>query len=107
MEPEMKQATDSFIQAILSSREYRNYARERDKVKQYPELKAQIDAYRKQNYEIQTNKETPFERIEQFEREYMGFRENPLVSDFLEHELAFCRLMQQINIDITAALEFE
>lgn len=53
-----------------------------------------------------SNDEELFQRIEEFEREYEKFRENPLVSDFLAAELDFCRMMQEMNNRVTAALDF-
>lgn len=103
----MKEAVETFIREIMSSEEYREYAYERDKVKQYPDLKAQIDDYRSKNFQVQTSQDTAFERIEQFEREYAGFRENQMVADFLASELAFCRMMQRIWLEIIDALDFE
>lgn len=100
-------AVDQFIGAILETEEYKEYARIRDEVRQYPELKAQIDEFRIRNYELQTSKDNAFEKIDQFEKEYADFRENPMVSDFLASELAFCRMMQNINIRITEAVHFE
>ncbi len=96
-----------YVEAIKSSEEYQDYAREKDKVKRYPELKAQIDAYRMLNFQMQQSGETGFEVIERFENEYSEFRENPLVADFLAAELAFCRLMQDLSLRVTTELEFE
>lgn len=96
-----------YIDAIRATEEYREYERQKERVRHYPELKAQIDEYRRQNFEMQTSGDNVFERMEQFEREYEGFRENPVVSDFLAAELAFCRMMQELNIQITEALDFE
>ena len=45
--------------------------------------------------------------MDAFEKEYEKFRENPIVDDFLKAELAFCRLMQEINMIITEELDFE
>lgn len=100
-------ALNQLIEAILDSRKYQEYDIQRNKVKQFPELKAQIDEFRRRNYELQTSDDTAFEKIEQFEKEYSDFRENPLVSDFLAAELAFCRMMQDINLRLTEALQFE
>ena len=47
-----------------------------------------------------------FDKIEDFEREYEKFREDPLVSDFLAAELGLCRMMQQINMTMTEELDF-
>ena len=43
----------------------------------------------------------------QFTRENEAFRENPLVSDFLAAELAFCRMMQEIGLYVTDQMKFE
>lgn len=95
--------------AIQASGEHRNYIRERERVKHYPELKAQLDEFRRRNFEMQTQTsgDIAFEEIEQMEKEYADFRDNPIVEDFLTAELAFCRMMQDINRNITEAIDFE
>lgn len=100
-------AVEQLIAAVLDTHEYREYSVQCDKVKQHPELKAQIDEFRKQNYQMQISQDNAFEKIEQFEKKYADFRENPLVSDFLAAELAFCRMMQDVNIRVTEAIHFE
>ncbi len=100
-------ALDRLVGAILDSEEYKEYDKQRNRVKQYPDLKAQIDEYRKKNFELQTSEENVFEKLSQFEKEYADLRENPMVSDFLTAELAFCRMMQDINLRLTEALHFE
>ena len=100
-------AVNQLIAVIQDSETYHEYVKQLEKVKQQPELKYQIDDFRTRNYKLQTSGEAAFERIEEFEREYMNFLENPCVSDFLEAELAFCRMMQDINIRITEAMHFE
>ena len=104
---ELDSAVSAYITAIKSTETYRNYAAERDKVRQYPELKAQIDDFRKRNYELQSNRDTDFHKIDQFEKDYEDFRENPLVDDFLDAELAFCRMIQRANMQVTAAIDFD
>lgn len=76
-------------------------------MKQFPELKAQLDEYRRRNYELQSSDDAELEKIEQLEREYSALRENQLVEDFLAAELAFCRLMQEVNLQVTDSLDFE
>lgn len=100
-------ALQQMIESILNSQVYREYDVQRRRVKEYPELKAQIDEFRNRNFELQTNENTEIEQIDQFEKEYAEFRENPLVSDFLAAELAFCRMMQDIELRLTEAMHFE
>ena len=103
----MEHALNAYIQEILNSPEYKEYAEIRDKVKLYPDLKAQIDEFRTRNFEIQRSNDAAFEKLEAFERESGEFRDIPMVSEFLEAELAFCRMMQQNNNVIMNAIRFE
>lgn len=105
----VQKATDNFIEEIRKSNIYREYNFQKEKLKKQPELFASVAEYRKRNFALQT--ETPAEelldKIDAFEREYEEFRANPLVDDFLRAELAFCRMMQEVNVLITAELDFE
>ncbi len=103
----MEQALNAYIQAILKSPEYREYAEILDKVKLYPDLKAQIDEYRTRNFQMQKDGSAAFEKLEAFEREYGEFVDIPMVSEFLDAELAFCRMMQHNNHVIMDAIHFE
>uniref|UniRef100_UPI004057C355 YlbF family regulator n=1 Tax=Acetatifactor sp. TaxID=1872090 RepID=UPI004057C355 len=100
-------ALEQLIATILDSEIYREFDLQRDKVNQYPELKAQIDEFRHKNFQLQTSDEYGFDKVDQFEKEYEELMENSLVSDFLEAELAFCRMMQDINMRLTEAVDFE
>lgn len=106
---EWEQAVNFLVGTIKNTKQYQAYEREKEKVNQLPELKAQIDAYRIRNFEIQnmSNDEELFFKIEEFEKEYEKFRENPIVADFLAAELSLCRLIQNMNAKITVGLNFE
>lgn len=107
---ELECAVEALITAIRNTDEYRKYEQQKEKVHRFPELKAQIDEFRVRNYRMQQNTsgdEDLFYKIEEFEQEYENFREDPLVSDFLAAELDFCRMMQAVNIEVTAALDFD
>lgn len=101
------EAVKQLIAAILESDTYREYDIQRKRVKEVPGLKEKIDEFRFRNYELQNRNDIAFDKLDQFVKEYEDFREDPLVSAFLASELAFCRMMQEINIGITAALDFE
>lgn len=107
---QIKEALDVFMAAVKDTSDYKNFCVQRDKIKAQPELKAQIDEFRLKNFELQNSDDSDgklFEKLEQLEKEYASVRENPLVSDFLEAELALCRMVQQINLQVVSALEFE
>lgn len=109
MESSIEKATDFFIEQIRKTEVFQEYNFQKERLKQQPELFAQVVVYRQENYLLQTgtSKEDLFERMDAFEKEYEKFLEDPLVDDFLQAEVAFCRMMQEINVRITTDLDFE
>ena len=79
----VNQAVEQMVQAIRNTDAYLEYQKQLARVKEQSELKRQIDEFRTRNFELQTSKDTNFDKLDQFIRENEAFRENPLVSDFL------------------------
>lgn len=104
---EVEEASDRLVEAVLHCDIYLEYRKQLEKVKAFPDLKKQVDEFRRRNFELQQQPDYAFDKLEQFEREYRTFRENPLVSDFLAAELAFCRLMQELGERLINAVDFE
>lgn len=106
---EMREAIKQFADKIMASDTYMEYLYQREKIKKQPALYDKVNEYRQRNFELQneTDEEDLFDRMEAFEREYEKFREDPLVDDFLNAELAFCRLMQEIDLLLAQAIDFE
>ena len=88
----VNQAVEQMVQAIRNTDAYLEYQKQLARVKEQPELKRQIDEFRTRNFELQTSKDTNFDK---------------LVSDFLAAELAFCRMMQGIGLYVTDQMHFE
>ena len=109
MESSIEKATEFFIEQIRKTQIFQEYNFQKERLKQQPDLFAQVVAYRQENFALQmgTSEEDLFERMDAFEKEYEKFREDPLVDGFLQAELAFCRMMQEINVRITSDLDFE
>ena len=103
----MEQSLQAYTDKLLKSEEYLKYVEQKERVKKYPDLKRQIDEFRRRNFDMQNSGDMVFEKIEAFEREYADFRDNPLVADFLEAELAFCRMMQNHYAIVMGAIDFE
>lgn len=106
---QMEEATKKFAAYIQESDTYKEYWYQREKIKQQPELYEKVNEFRQKNFDLQneSDSEDLFDRMEAFEQEYAKFRANPLVEDFLRAELAFCRMMQDINVLLTAEIDFE
>lgn len=103
------EVVEDLIEAIRENPVYQDFIREKERVKKHPQLKKQIDEYRQRNFELQslTQNDELFDKIEQFQKEYEEFLENPLVMDFLEAEVAFCRLIQDITGRMVQAIDFD
>lgn len=99
---------DLLAQCIKDSQIYRNYRVQVEKLEKQPELLEQINEFRRRNFELQSQQpgENMLDKVEDFSREYESFRETPLVADFLQAELELCRLMQDVQIKLTQAIDF-
>ena len=106
---QIEEATKKFAAYIQQSDTYKEYWQQREKLKKQPDLYDKVNEFRQRNFDIQneSDSEDLFDKMEAFEREYAKFRENPMVEDFLRAELAFCRMMQDINVLLTAEIDFE
>ena len=102
-------ALTELVAAIIDSPEYREYSKQKDQMQQNPELKAKLDAYRKEKYQLQSSASSDelFDKTEELAGKSEELRKNPLVGLFLDAELDFCRLIQQINNVIVEAVDFE
>ena len=100
-------AVEQLIAAVKDSTIYQEYRKQLGAVKQCEGLKEKIDEFRERNYTLQNSSDIAFDKLEALEKEYEDFRNNPLVSDFLAAELAFCRMMQEISNHITEEIHFE
>ena len=90
---------EAFIEAVKNTEAFIEYDKQKERVKAYPDLQVRLNEFRERNYRLQTSQNTAelFEEIDKFTIEYEAFREIPMIHDFLEKELAYCRMIQQIN----------
>lgn len=107
MNSSVEQSLDNLINTIKNDEIYLEYKKQLDLLRQDPELKRQVDDFRKRNYDMQMDGDLDFAKLDSFREEYREFRTNPLVDSFLAAELDFCRMMQNINFKIIDAVDFE
>ena len=106
---EVQEALEQLAQAVKESEVYREYRRQSERVDNAGDMREKIDEYRVRNFELQNSIQTEdlLDKLDDFEREYEKFREDPLVEEFLDAELAFCRMMQEIDVKLAEAMDFE
>ena len=61
----VNQAVEQMVQAIRNTDAYLEYQKQLARVKEQPELKRQIDEFRTRNFELQTSKDTNFDKLDQ------------------------------------------
>ena len=106
---EVQEALEQLAQAVKESEVYREYRRQSERVDNAGDMREKIDEYRVRNFELKNSVQTEdlLDKLDDFEREYEKFREDPLVEEFLDAELAFCRMMQEIDVKLAEAMDFE
>ena len=94
---EMRKAVNQFLNEFQNSSAFRDYKYQKERIKKVPGLKDRINEFRKKRFEFQKYQgEDLFEKIDEFQREYQAFKEEPIVREYLAAELEICRLVQQI-----------
>lgn len=94
---EMRKAVNQFLDEFQNSSAFRDYKYQKERIKKVPGMKEQINEFRKKRFEFQKYQgEDLFEKIDEFQREYQAFKEEPIVREYLAAELEICRLVQQI-----------
>ena len=109
MEDSLENATAGYTKAIKDTAVYKKYCEQLERLKRNPEQYQKVNEFRRRNFEIQNTaqKDELFDKMDAFEQEFEKFREDPVVDEFLRAELAFCRMMQEVNLYITEAVNFE
>ncbi len=106
---EVQKALGQLVEAIQRSDIYEEFKKQTELVNQTGDMRVKINEFRARTFELQNSEQTEdlLDRMEAHEREYEKFRENPLVEDYLSAELAFCRMIQEIEVCLAEAVDFE
>lgn len=105
----VEERTDMLIQAIGESEVYQHYLNVKKEVEQNEILCQKIDEYRHKNFQLNISLEGEelYNAMENFERENIAFRKDPLVNQFLAAELAVIRMVQQMEKKILDAIDLK
>ena len=109
LDEELFLGVKNLVDTIKNTDEYKEFQFQKEKINKFPELKDRINEFRKKNYELQNSGQSAnlMEDTERLQMENEDLFENPLSADFLQAELDFCRMMQDINLRIVDAVDFE
>ena len=100
---------DDYLKELKKSPTFKQYREKYAALKKDEEMWEKVSAYRKQRHELQKN--TPadelYDKADWFERDNAYIYENKQAREFLEAEVAACRLVQDICLKITQSMDFE
>ena len=91
------------IGALKECRVYKNYLKEKENIRKYPELKGSIDRLREINGLIQNDLD--FETEENLTKEYEWLCSDGRVRDFMQAELDYCRFFQEIQAEMAKEMD--
>lgn len=104
----VKEKAEELKQAILNSEEYNNFDMYRRLLNQTPDLKEEVNKFRAANLRLQL---TPLgddrDAQQQLATEHNELLNNSVVREFLNAELIFCRMIQQLNAMVISDIDLE
>jgi len=105
----VKKDVEHFISVLKNTEEYLDYRQKSAKVEEDENLKNKLQEYRIMNYNLQQelDPEAIRQRTQDLERMYDELEHNPVAADFLDAEMTFCRMMQEVNLAIYASMDIE
>lgn len=100
---------EDFTRVVCETPIYTNFIEKKATLKEDEELWNRVGEYRKRKFDMQAllSGDEMFNRTEAFNKEYEDLLSDKRVSEFLDAELAVCRLLQKISTSLIMALDFE
>ena len=101
--------TENYIKELKKTQTYKTYRDKLTALKKDEEMWEKVSDYRKKRQELQqnTSSEELYDKADWFERDHAYIYENKQAREFLEAEVALCKLVQDICFRLTSSIEFE
>ena len=104
----MRIKAEEFKQTIMESEEYQKYDMYRRLLNETPELKDRVNEFRKANISLQMEENAQNrDEVQRLSAEYNDAMTSSVVREFLNAELIFCKMLQQINLMLISDIELE
>ena len=96
------------VDIFKSTVEYNDYKNLLEKMKENGDIYERVKEFRRKNFLIQQSDSGDYvDLMDALTNEYEDVISQELVSDFMEAEAAFCKLIQDFNANVTEELEFD
>lgn len=108
MDNQLEEIIKNLVIRVKESQEYKEYRRLQDLLHQDPDKERAVNEFRRQNFELQKRKDVDlFTEVDRLEREFAPLRAEPYVNQYLDAELALCRIVQHINYSLMTEMDFD
>ncbi len=106
---EYKACKDRFLQALQKCEIYTDYLEKKKELDRYPEKRRIVNDFRRRNYEFRSSQYTQnyHDVLDQLAVKIENIREDRVIDEFFAAELALCRLIQELLMEIMGSIEME
>ena len=108
MDAEVRKRADALVSSVKNCMEYRQFERAKRELDAEPQKRKTADLFRKKNFLLQNAAELNSPQSqEDMARERELLRRDPLIDDYLRSELALCRLLRQLTLQLMDAVDLD
>ncbi len=101
MTDRIKETETALLDAIRESSIYLRFEKSKEQINAYPEKRAVMDAFRKRNFHLQSSGQADLpEYADGLAAEKKRLVQDPVIREYLQAELAYCRMLQKLCGDI-------
>ncbi len=102
------QKIEELTQIIKESDTYKNYIKAMEEIKAHPDKWEMANAFRKRNFDFQNGTSDNKEYMEEtMMQQHSLMEKDEYCSKFLNAELDFCRLFQNLNFELIRLLDID
>lgn len=109
MRDAIEKCTQDLMEAIRNSEEFKDFEKSRAEMAKYPELRQQVNEFRKRIYLLQ-NSDVSIDLMDEMSRLFQEREElyrNQLAAEYLASELRICRILQGISMEVMNVTDVE
>lgn len=106
---QLQLAVECLIREIEISEQYKNFLDTKRAIEKFPEKLRMANEFREKNFELQMRGDQIdlFDEMDLLAKEYEPYIKDKIIGDYLQAEMEFCNLMQEINYAIFEPLEID
>lgn len=107
VDPKVEEALDNLIDALVNTKEYEEYQKQKEKLESDPDLRGKLKRMREIRYQLSalSDNDRNNDFAERLETEYEDLSEETKVYDYSAAELKICDMYKMVTSKVVAAME--